>query len=362
MADGGVRRRFRRGRLVAGGVALSVAALAGGLAASASGGTGSQGGGRAARHLALGASHTRPHPGRRPLAPGTAEVAYAGSLLELDESTIGPAFTRATGIHYQGQGSGALGLAQEIRAGEITPDVFESVGAGPVRLVEPRFTRWYLSLAASPIVVAYNPHSRFAPELRAIARHKRPLGALFSLMARPGFRLGRTNPAIDPQGRAFALMVHLAARTLHLPGDTPRRVLGPLTTSPEIFAETALEPRLQAGQLDAASAYLSQAVQLHLPYILLPPTIDFGRPAYAARYARAHLAIPNVGRVHGVPLVVDVTTIGSTDVAAAARFIAFQLRPKIRAAYKKAGYQLLRPTLHGDRRAVPAIVKRAVGA
>ena len=90
--------------------------------------------------------------------------------------------------------------------------------------------------------------------------------------------------------------------------------------------------------------------------------IDFGSPRYAARYARTRLAVPKVGTVHGVPLVVDVTTIGSTDPAAAARFVAFQLNPGIRAAYKKAGYELLKPTLHGDLRAVPAVVRKAVGA
>ena len=294
------------------------------------------------------------------LAPGMAEVAYAGSLLKLNEGTVGPAFTKATGIPYQGQGGGALGLAQEIRSGEITPNVFESIGAGPIAVVEPRLTDWYLSVAASPIVVAYNPRSRFAPELRAIARHDRPMRDLFTLMEQNGFLLGRTNPATDPQGQAFALMVHLAAATYHLGPGAAARILGPLTTSREIFSETALEPRLQAGQLDAASAFLSQAVQLHLAYVALPATIDFGYPRLAATYARARATIPGVGRVHGVPLVVDLTTIGTTDPQAAAQFIAFQLNPRIRGAFAKGGYTLLDPTLHGDLADVPAVVRKAV--
>ena len=296
------------------------------------------------------------------LAPGTAEVAYAGSLLKLNEGTVGPAFTKATGIPYQGQGAGALGLAQEIRSGEITPNVFESIGAGPIAVDEPRFTDWYLSVAASPIVVAYNPRSRFAPELRAIARHDRPIGDLFRLMEQKGFLLGRTNPATDPQGQAFALMVHLAAATYHLGPGAAARILGPLTTSSEIFSETALEPRLQAGQLDAASAFLSQAVQLHLAYVALPATIDFGYPKLATTYARAHATLPGVGRVHGVPLVVDLTTIGTTDPQAAAQFIAFQLNPGIRGAFEQGGYTLLKPTLHGDLAAVPAVVREAVAS
>lgn len=309
-----------------------------------------------------GRSGSRPVPAMRAAAvAGTAQVAYAGSLEKLNESVVGPAFTKATGVAYQGRGAGSLGLAQEIRSGEIRPNVFESIGSAPIGLLEPRFTRWYVSLAASPIVVAYNPRSRFAPELRAIAAGRRPLADLFALMGRPGFLLGRTNPATDPQGQAFAEMVDLATSALHLPASTPRRVLGPLTTSSEIFSETALEPRLQAGQLDAASAFLSQAVQLHLPYVALPASVDLGSPALASTYAKARLSIPGVGTVHGVPLVVDATVVGRTDPAAATAFVAFQLAPATRAAYAKAGYKLLRPTLHGDLSAVPAAVRRAVG-
>jgi molybdate/tungstate transport system substrate-binding protein len=295
-------------------------------------------------------------------ASGGINVAYAGSLLKLNEEMIGPAFTKATGIAYEGEGAGSFGLAQEIRSGEIAPNVFESIGAGPIALLEPRYTRWYLSVAASPIVVAYNPHSRFAAQLEAIARHQRPLSDLFQLMAQPGFELGRTNPATDPQGQAFALMVKLAIAQLHLPPSMFSRILGPLETSPEIFSETALEPRLEAGQLDAASAFRSQAVQLHLPYIALPASIDFGSPSDAALYAKAQLDIQKVGVVHGVPLIVDVTTIGTSNATSAARFVAFQLNPKIRAIYAHAGYELVSPSLHGDLAAVPALVRKAVGA
>ena len=95
--------------------------------------------------LALPSTASAARPPRRALpaalAAGSADVAYAGSLLKLNEDIIGPAFTSATGIPYQGHGAGALGLAQQIKAGELTPNVFESVGAGPVALVEPTFTR-----------------------------------------------------------------------------------------------------------------------------------------------------------------------------------------------------------------------------
>lgn len=322
--------------------------------------------------LALGAagcSSTPAPPASRPgggaasstTVTGTADVAYAGSLELLDEKTIGPAFTRATGASYRGRGGGAVGLSQEIASGEIDPNVFESVGAAPITALEPKYTSWYVQVASSPIVVAYDPTSRFAPQLRAIAHGSQPLSALFTLLARPGFLLGRTNPDTDPQGQAFVEMVQLAQRQLHLPADTAAKVLGPLANPAQVFSETSLESRLAAGQLDAASAYRSQAVQLHLPYISLPSSIDFGDPALATTYSSASVTLSDGHTVHGAPLVVDVTTIGHRDAPAADAFVAYLLSAPGRAALRSGGYQLLTPTAVGRRSAIPAVVRHELG-
>lgn len=339
----------RRRRLV-GAVGLA-AAIA--LTAAGCGSTGSAG------------SAGRSSGTRGAAAAGTANVAYAGSLQLLDDKVIGPAFAKATGDQYEGRGGGAFGVAHEIAAGEITPNVFESIGAGPIALLEPEFTRWYVQVAASPIVVAYNPKTPFAPRLRAIAEGREPLSDLFGLLGQPGFHLGRTNPDTDPQGQAFYEMVELAQARYHLPAGTVTKVLGPLDNSSQVFAETALEARLQAGQLDAASAFLSQAVQLHLPYVALPSAIDFGDPALASSYARAALTLTDGKRVHGVPLVVDATVLhadGTTAkaAAAAAAFVAYLLSPAGRKAFSAGGYHLLTPVLDGDEAAVPAAVRRAI--
>jgi len=298
-------------------------------------------------------------------ASGTANVAYAGSLQLLDDKVIGPAFAEATGDRYEGRGGGSFGVAHEIAAGELTPNVFESVGAGPIALLEPEFTRWYVQVASSPLVVAYNPKTPFAPELRAIAEGKEPVSDLFALMEQPGFDLGRTNPDTDPQGQAFYEMVELARARYHLPVGTVAKLLGTLDNSSQVFAETALEARLQAGQLDAASAFLSQAVQLHLPYVALPPAIDFGDPALASSYAEATLTLTDGQRVHGAPLVVDATVLhveGTTSrsAAAAGAFVAYLLSPAGRRASRAGGYHLLAPRIVGDAEAAPAAVRHAV--
>ncbi|MDI3313326.1 MAG: extracellular solute-binding protein [Mycobacterium sp.] len=294
---------------------------------------------------------------------GTANVAYAGSLENLNEKTVGPAFSKATGYSYRGRGAGSNALSQEIRSGEITPGVFESIGAGPIEALEPKFTRWYVQFAASPLVIAYNPASRYAGEFRDYAAGKKPLGGLFRLLATPGFRLGRTDPNVDPQGAAFIEMLMLAQQRYHLPGDIVTRILGgqpSSSRSAEIFDETALEPRLQAGQLDAASAFLSQAVQLHLNYIALPNEINLGDPAQAAQYAAASFTLTNGTVEHGKPLVVDITTIGEPGPAAAA-FVAYVLSKDGLALHRAGGYTLLTPTAFGDRGAIPAAVRHELG-
>jgi molybdate/tungstate transport system substrate-binding protein len=298
-------------------------------------------------------------------AKGTANVAYAGSLLYLQEKVIGPAFRAKTKYKYVGRGAGSLALSQEILSKEITPNVFLSVGGKPIQALEPKFTSWYVQVAASPIVIAYSQSSRFAPELAAIAAGSRPLADLVTLLATPGFRLGRSDPNVDPQGQAFIEMLQLVKAKLALPAGTIEKILGGSASSAnssEIFDETALEPRLEAGQLDAASAYLSQAIQLHLPYIDLGPSLDLGDPALVSTYATASLPLSNGKVVHGGPLVVDATVIGTTDSSAAAAFVAYLLSPAGLQALSQNGYRLLHPQVFGDHSAVPQDVAGELGS
>jgi molybdate/tungstate transport system substrate-binding protein len=297
---------------------------------------------------------------------GTVSVAYAGSLVYLMEKVIDPAFTAATGDGVSGRSAGSKALSKEILSGEITPNVFISIGGKPIKALEPKFTKWYAQFASSPIVVAYNPKSKFAPQLKAIAEHRKPLSDLFTLMATPGFHLGRTDPNVDPQGEAFVLMSILAHEKLHVPSTQLKKILGgapgsaAAQNSPEIFEETALEPRLEAGQLDAASAYLPQAIQLHLPYIDLGPALDFGDPKYKAEYATASFALANGEPAKGKPLTVDVTIIGKPTSASEA-FVAYILSRAGLQKIAQNGYKLLHVKVSGDKSAMPPSVARAAG-
>jgi molybdate/tungstate transport system substrate-binding protein len=293
-------------------------------------------------------------------ASGTAKVAYAASLAFLNEKIVGPAFATATGLKYSGTAGPSDGLESEIASKEITPDAFEAVGGDNITPLFPKFTQWYVQYATTSIVLAYNPKSKYASQLKAIANGSKPIKDLFPLLETSGFKLGRTDPNTDPQGRAFIYMLMLAQKKYHLPSNTVTKIIGsPIASakSSQIFAEASLESTLQSGQLDASSAYLAQAKQLHLSYITLPSAINLGDAADATAYHNASITITGNVTKHGSPLTIDITAINNS--ANGDKFVAYVLSPAGLALHKQGGYTLLKPTLTGS--GAPASVMSELG-
>ena len=296
---------------------------------------------------------------------GTVNVAYASSLQYLNEKVVSPAFTKADGYKFVGTGGASGQLSSEIAANAL-PDahIFESVGADNITPLEPKFTHWYVQYAGNAIVLAYNPNSKYASQFEAIASGQKPMSDLFKLLETPGLKLGRTDPNIDPQGRNFIQMLELAQMDYHLPADTVTKIVGsPVASasSSQIFAESSLDATLESGQLDAASAYLTQAIELHLHYIALPAAINLGSAADAAQYAKATITTMSNGspKTHkGSPLVMDITIIGKATPAAVA-FVKYTLSSAGRAQYKAGGFTLLPPTVTGT--GIPAVIASELG-
>ena len=223
-----------------------------------------------------------------------------------------------------------------------------------------------MQYAGTSIVVAYNPNGPHAAEFKAIADGSKPLCSLFSnTLQTPGLKLGRTDPNIDPQGRDFIIMLELAQSYCHLPSDTVAKILGTsdfgTASSSQIFAESSLDSTLQAGQLDASSAFITQAVELKLPYIKLPDAISLGSFADAAAYKKATVTMKSGKTYKGSPQVIDITTIG-TPTAAGTAFVKYTLSSAGLAQYKAGGFTVLTPTVFGDSSAVPAAIKSELGS
>lgn len=178
-------------------------------------------------------------------------VLYAGSLVNLMEHDLGPKFASASGYTYQGQGAGSTALANQIKSKTKRAGVFISASPSVNDQLMGEFESWYATFATAPLVLGYNPNSRFAVDLRSSPWRQ--------AITEPGFRLGRTDPSTDPKGE-------LSARALRQVGLTS---LADGTDG--VFAETELVGRLQAGQLDAGFFYRNEAVEAHIPTVPIDP-------------------------------------------------------------------------------------------
>jgi molybdate/tungstate transport system substrate-binding protein len=295
-------------------------------------------------------------------ATGTVSIAYASSLEYLNANVVDPAFKTATGDSFTGRAGASGDLETDIAANEITPNVFESVGADNITPLEPKYTTWYVPYAGTSMVVAYNPKSKYASQFKAIADGSKPLQDLFTLLETPGLKLGRTDPNSDPQGRDFIYMLELAQAYYHLPADTVTKILGgPLASakSSQLYSESSLDTTLESGQLDASSAFVTQAVELHLDYIPLPTAINLASTGSAAAYAKATIKLNNGKTKSGSPQVIDITIIG-TPTPAATAFVKYTLSAAGLAQYKAGGFTLITPTVVGT--GAPSAITSELGS
>ena len=174
---------------------------------------------------------------------------------------------------------------------------------------------WYAGFATSPLVLGYNPSSKFAAALKS-----KPW---YEVVGQPGFLLGRTDPTTDPKGVLAVEALDKAAKAHHLPGLATLA-----TSSANVFPETSLVGELQAGQLDAGFFYGVEASAAHLK------TVPLAGTHLSAQYT--------------------ITVLNRAPHAAAARaFVAFLLGKSGRSILKRNGLvPSVPPTLSG-RHAVP---------
>jgi len=194
------------------------------------------------------------------LGTGSVDVLYAGSLVTLMQTFVGPAFHDATGYSVTGIGAGSTALAQEIKGGVHRADVFVSASPRPDQKLEGAangdWVSWYLRFATSPLLLGYSTSSRFAKALKTKPWWK--------VVTERGFLLGRTDPVTDPKGVLAVNALDRAARKHH---DAGLKELGTRTTN--IFPEQTMVGRLQAGQLDAGFFYAVEASAAKIPTVPL---------------------------------------------------------------------------------------------
>lgn len=232
-----------------------------------------------------------------PLARAAApalQVAYAGSMGAVMDKALGPAVERLAGVRFQGRGAGAFGLAHLLASRQLLADVFVSITPGPMQVVQQAGLAGPAQpVASTEMVIAYSPEG---PHAKAFADAAADRRAWYEVLQAPGMRFGRTDPATDPQGRNIVFAMLLAERYYRQPG-LARRLLGDFTgNTAQIFSEPSLLSRLESGQIDASSGYLSAVISHKLPYIRLPSQVNLSDPGMAANwYDQVHFSIPGAG-------------------------------------------------------------------
>lgn len=204
-----------------------------------------------------------------PRVSGPVRVLYAGSLVQVMENDLGPVFDQATGASFEGFSGGSTKLAHEIRGGVRQGDVYISadpaVNKQLMGSANGDWVSWYAEFASSPLVIGYNPQSKFAEALQT-----RPW---YEVVSKPGFRLGRTDPKLDPKGALTVQAISKAGKNQH-----DRSLTKQILANSQVFPEQNLVGRLQAGQLDAAFFYSIETSELDIP------TADLGPIHLGAHY------------------------------------------------------------------------------
>jgi len=216
-------------------------------------------------------------------------VVYAGSMGAVMDGALGPEFAAEHGLTYQGRGQGAYALAHLLVAKQLQADVFIAVTPGPVKVLQDAGLLGAAQpVASTQMVIAYSARSPHLAAFKAAAAGAVPW---YAVLETAGVKFGRTDPSTDPQGRNIVLAMQVAQRYYRQP-DLLEKVLGPIENTQQIFTEPSLLSRLEAGQLDASSGYLSAVISHHLPYIKLPDEVNLSDPAMASQwYSKAGFAL-----------------------------------------------------------------------
>ncbi len=243
------------------------------------------------------------------------KVLYAGSLVNLMEKQISPGFTRSTGYGFQGFSGGSNDLAAEIKGKTQQADVFVSASPKADALLEGsangNWVKWYATFATAPLLLGYNPRSKFAAQLRS-----KPW---YDVVTEPGFRLGKTDPATDPKGKLAEQALTDTATAQHLP-----KLASLAKSQAGVYPEQTLVGRLQAGQLDAGFFYSAEAVAANIK------------------------TLPLTGVTLSATYTVTVIT-GAPNEKGAEAFVSYLLGANGQAVLRKDGFDLVSPiTVTGD--------------
>jgi molybdate/tungstate transport system substrate-binding protein len=230
-----------------------------------------------------------------PLLPGppaTITDLHAGVFNNFVPLGLKPAVKQAYDITLNDVGGNSVKLANSIKAGSLTGDLFMSADASVNQTLmgaaNGNWVDWFTVFARNQVVLAYDPHSKFATDFQT-----KPW---YQVLQEPGIKLGRYDPNLDPLGYYTLFVAELAEKYYGLPGFK-QQILGADNNPNQLI--TANFPD---GVSDAAFYYRSDASFDKTPFVTLADQINLSNPAFVSQYAQASYTT-NIGQTfHGAPI------------------------------------------------------------
>jgi len=294
--------------------------------------------------------------------PARAEVVvyHAGSLNAVIGEDIGPTFTTATGVSVRSIGGPSVELANQIRGGQIHPDVFMSADAEVNQVLMGRengeAAPWYLTMCRQRMVIAYSSLSRFKADFEAAAAGTKPW---YEVLQTPGLVLRRSDPRSDPGGYRVVFLLQLAERYYKLPGLKDRVLQGDDNEGLIVHGDYA--GLVKTGAADAVVTYLTHAIFHKLPYISLPDELDQSNPTMKEMYATAYYTNPQGQTFRGTPAVYSVTIPkGARNQEGAEAFLRYLLSEPGRSALVRRGFPSVDVLVGGDETVVPQSLRALI--
>ena len=285
------------------------------------------------------------------------DVTYAASLT-VAMANVASRFREQTGREVRGDPRGSVAGAHLIREGVWRPDVYITADPATLPLLGDHDPGWSIVFARGELVLGYGDASRHVPALDSA---KAGLLRWPDVVFRPGFRLGRTDPDLDPKGYR-AIFAFRLAEELYGRGGLAARILSGPSGERSVFPEEHLSARVLTGSLDAAIFYLAEANQQGLRHVPLPRPLNQGDPADSAVLAGLEYRTSDGRLFRAAPIAYAATIpLNSPDPRAGAELIAFLVGEDGSAVLEESGF-VTGGTVLGDVSRVPALLSDVTAA
>jgi molybdate/tungstate transport system substrate-binding protein len=254
----------------------------------------------------------------------------------------------------------SVGLANQIRSGQIQSDVFMSADAEVNQILMGRensaVAPWYFTMCRQRMVIAYSPLSRFKADFEAAVAGAKPW---YEVLQTPGLAFKRSDPRNDPGGYRVVFLFQLAERYYKLPGLKDRILQGDDNEGQIVHGDYA--SLVKTGAADVVVTYITHALFHGLPYIALPDELDQSNPTMKEIYATAHYTNPQGRTFHGTPAVYSVTIPQEArNQEGAEAFIRYLLSEPGRTAFLRRGFLSTEVFVGGDETAVPQSLRSLI--